>query len=142
MRCIGRNRDFARCRNNTKYFICKKHIVQLIIFLFITIPTAIASYFVICTPFTCSNPENNIIGKYYLKDNPNLYIEFFFDGKVYYSRDRETANYSINENSVIVSSHIFGSAKGELKGNSIIFAPCNNTWNIVGQAFQGTWQKK
>jgi hypothetical protein len=44
MRCIGRNKDFSRCRNYPKFLVCKKHRIQLIILLFITVPTIILTY--------------------------------------------------------------------------------------------------
>ena len=98
----------------------------------------IVTFFVLCT----TSSENKLLGKFYSKNNRNLYIEFFPDGKVYYSRDGETANYSISGKSVVVSHTIFGSAKGEYSDSTITFERCTNSMNVVGQAFQGTWTKR
>ena len=44
MRCIGRTKDFNRCKNSTRGLVCKRHVVQLLILLFLTIPPVILNF--------------------------------------------------------------------------------------------------
>lgn len=44
MRCFGRNRDFARCRNTAHFLFCYKHRIQFLLLLLIMLPAAFADY--------------------------------------------------------------------------------------------------
>lgn len=45
MQCLGRTKTFSRCKNKTNFLVCHPHRWQPIIFLLITIPTILSSYF-------------------------------------------------------------------------------------------------
>jgi heat shock protein HspQ len=44
MRCLGRTNSFIRCKNLTRFLVCKKHRYQLFILIIITIPSIILTF--------------------------------------------------------------------------------------------------
>ena len=44
MHCLGRTNSLKRCKNQTRFLVCKNHRYQLIILLIITIPSIVLTY--------------------------------------------------------------------------------------------------
>ncbi|MCK8479031.1 hypothetical protein [Psychroserpens algicola] len=45
MRCLGRTAQLSRCKNNCRFLTCKRHKTQLIVFLIISLPSILLSYY-------------------------------------------------------------------------------------------------
>ena len=57
MQCLGRNKDFSRCKYSTKFLSCKKHKYQIIFFLLITLPGIFLTYYGIYHLFQANEEE-------------------------------------------------------------------------------------
>lgn len=57
MQCLGRNRDISRCKNSAKFLFCKKHKYQIIVFLLITLPGILLTYYGIYHLFKSNDEE-------------------------------------------------------------------------------------